>query len=79
MRLSAAVKLKDGKENRENAGSACVLRSLDKEFALKRAVLFTRDALIHIVGKKKDEKVSVVLASVDSALKEHEPTCSVRW
>jgi len=58
VRLSAAVKLKDGKENRENAGSACVLRSwLDKEFALKRAVLFTRDALIHILGKKQMKKL----------------------
>jgi len=56
VRLSATVKLNDAKENRENAGSACVLRSLDKKFALKRAVLFTRDAVIHIPGEKKQMK-----------------------
>ena len=77
MRLSATVKLKNGKENTENAGSACVLRSLDEEFALKRAVLFTRRAYLHS-RKNQMKKLLCMLVSVDSAEKEHEPTCPVR-
>jgi len=57
--------------------AACVLRSLDEEFALKRAVLFTRRAYLHS-RKNQMKKLLCMLASVDSAEKEHEPTCPVK-
>ena len=75
MGLSASVKRSDGKETRaESDGSARILRLLDKEFALKRAIFFMRIVYPHF--RKTNSKKAAVYSGILQKTR-HKYTCPI--